>query len=130
MNKPPVGASVLLGSLWKSLITHFQPMSYFYTIYRNGTLTLNVDQTLNYSSFFLVIKQFSISSGIFHFKFQITYSMKLNADMKIYKYFYLHTKILCWTFRIITKSTFWAIRARGKWKVCLQTHRNNRNVKK
>ena len=86
MNKPPVGASVLLGSLWKSLITHFQPMSYFCTIYRNGTLTLNVDQTLNCSSLFLVIKQFSISSGIVHFKFQITYFMKLKSTlMQIWK---------------------------------------------
>ena len=38
----------------------------------------------------------------------------------------LHTKMICRRFRIITAFTFWVMRTRDIWKVCLQTYRNNR----
>ena len=49
-----------------------------------------------------------------------------NADMKIYQHLRLHIKILYWRFRIMMLFTFWNIRTRGIWNVCLQTYRNNR----
>ena len=49
-----------------------------------------------------------------------------NADMKIYQYLRYHIKIISRRFRIITPFTFWVIRIRDKWNVCLQIYRNNR----
>ena len=48
-----------------------------------------------------------------------------NADMKIYWYLCLHMKIICRRFHIMASFTFWHIRTRDKWNVCLQTSRNN-----
>ena len=46
--------------------------------------------------------------------------------MKIYQYLRLHMKMISRRFYIITLFTFWDIRTRGIWNVCLQTCRNNR----
>ena len=46
--------------------------------------------------------------------------------MKIFRCLCLHMKILCRRFRIITGFTFWVMRTRDIWNVCLDSCRNNR----
>ena len=53
-----------------------------------------------------------------------------NAEMKIYQYLCILMKRICSKFHIETPFTFWDMRTRNMWKVCLQTFRNNRICKK
>ena len=46
--------------------------------------------------------------------------------LKICQYLHLHVKIICWRFHIKTPFSFWDMRTRDMWKICLQTFRKNR----
>ena len=46
--------------------------------------------------------------------------------MKFYWYLRLHIKIICRRFHITRPFSFWDIRTRDIWNVCLQTYKNNR----
>ena len=62
-------------------------------------------------------------------KWDSYYKVRRNKGilMEVWKwYLYFHRKIICRRFCIITAITFWIMRTRDIWNLCLQRYRNNR----
>ena len=63
------------------------------------------------------------------FKEQAYIQRYTNADLKIYRYLWRHTEIICRRFCVIAAFTFWVKRTQDIWNVCLKTYRKKRMLK-
>ena len=116
--------SLKLLNKWKIRYTFFKKSQYFwivkvYIFFLNNSKKLRKNSRYNVTCFLMSQYLSKTRQALTTVKGTLMQIWK-STDMC------LHIKIICWRFRLITAFTFWVMRTRDIWNVCLKTYRNYR----